>query len=1166
MKNSQEILSAPNKSADILHQDITQMFPGEVISCRIENGRLVPEWFSEGMPFFSGYSQEEFQTLLKEDFLNIVHEEDKVQMMTAIKTQSYSDVYFRMLHGQDIFKWCYMKCVVEESNWAMLYGFITEMPAQNQFLQNIVDGMADEIYVIHKETYELLYINHPSHVTHERGGCVGQKCYEALYQKSEPCSFCTLKTHSPGGMYHAMPVEEEGRFLEARFDEICWNGIPAYVKYIRDITDDVLAQREKDRLEQYFQIILQYLPGGVAIVCYKSDGTIIPEFMSNGFVEMVKMSYDDVWKLYSEDFVTEVHPDEREYVRINLERCIAERLEWYEMTYRLRKGTGGYVWVKATFSAIQGEENDVRVYINYYDITNERERQEQLQQQYENMIFQHHAQFGRDILFLGHGNVTKNVILELNDYTNANLLQTFGSERNAFLTGVGSFIVDKKERDLFLNTFLCESSLESFQKGDTERIQDCYLKFPKDTRGRYVQFKMILVETPDTGDVTGIFTATDITNQMIRDKLVHQLTTESYDMVADVDLVNNQYYLLEGVDIDGVPVVDRWNKLERLLEDKVLPREREYLISRLDSQYILQRLEKDGAYSISYSITTEQGDIHTKNLKVFAVDLRLGRVCLSRTDITESVREQQGLLNMIAYTFDMACFLERDSKRLIMYTRDTVLKNLPPYVVTDYDKVQEYMERYYDSEEVSDIFDIENMCRKLEEEPAGYDFILSCREKEKICYKQINVLWGNKTHRTICMVRADVTDTLAVEHRIQEELKEALEQAEVASKAKSDFLASMSHDIRTPMNAIMGMTSLALAHLDEPERVEDYLQKISVSSKHLLSLINDILDMSQIEQSRIQLNDARISVTELVEQLNTIMAPQAKNAGIKFSVCVEDISHPYFIGDHLRINQILINILGNAFKFTAEGGTVDFNIKEIPAKQQGEWGRYCFTIRDTGVGMTEEFKECLFEPFMRSKETMKVEGTGLGLSITKGLVDLMGGSISVESQLHKGTTFQIELECKLAEEQDDQNVNGQKENENDENILQGLHFLVVEDNAINSEILCELLEMDGATFTVRENGYLGATEFQNTRPGIYDAILMDIQMPVMNGLEAAATIRALERPDAQTIPIIAMTANAFAEDVQASLKSGMNDHVAKPINMDELCSAIAKHVRKKKEL
>lgn len=732
------------------------------------------------------------------------------------------------------------------------------------------------------------------------------------------------------------------------------------------------------------------------------------------------------------------------------------------------------------------------------------------------------------------------------------------------MTGVGSFIVDKKERDLFLNTFLCESSLESFQKGDTERIQDCYLKFPKDTRGRYVQFKMILVETPDTGDVTGIFTATDITNQMIRDKLVHQLTTESYDMVADVDLVNNQYYLLEGVDIDGVPVVDRWNKLELPLEDKVLPREREYLISRLDSQYILQRLEKDGAYSISYSITTEQGDIHTKNLKVFAVDLRLGRVCLSRTDITESVREQQGLLNMIAYTFDMACFLERDSKRLIMYTRDTVLKNLPPYVVTDYDKVQEYMERYYDSEEVSDIFDIENMCRKLEEEPAGYDFILSCREKEKICYKQINVLWGNKTHRTICMVRADVTDTLAVEHRIQEELKEALEQAEVASKAKSDFLASMSHDIRTPMNAIMGMTSLALAHLDEPERVEDYLQKISVSSKHLLSLINDILDMSQIEQSRIQLNDARISVTELVEQLNTIMAPQAKNAGIKFSVCVEDISHPYFIGDHLRINQILINILGNAFKFTAEGGTVDFNIKEIPAKRRGEWGRYCFTIRDTGVGMTEEFKECLFEPFMRSKETMKVEGTGLGLSITKGLVDLMGGSISVESQLHKGTTFQIELECKLAEEQDDQNVNGQKENENDENILQGLHFLVVEDNAINSEILCELLEMDGATFTVRENGYLGATEFQNTRPGIYDAILMDIQMPVMNGLEATATIRALERPDAQTIPIIAMTANAFAEDVQASLKSGMNDHVAKPINMDELCSAIAKHVRKKR--
>lgn len=1162
VKNSEEILSVRSKSADIMRQDIIQMFPGEIISCRIENGHLIPEWFSERMPLFSGYSHEEFETLLKEDFLNIIYEEDRGQIMAAVTAQPNFDVYFRMLHGRDGFKWCYMKGVVEESESAMLYGFITEMSAQDQLLRNVVDEMADEIYVIHKETYELMYVNHTDEGVHDYSDCVGRKCYEALYNKSEPCSFCTLKSYSPGGKYHTMPVKEEGLFLETRFDETCWNGMPAYVKYIHDITNEVQVQKEKARLEQYFQTILQYLPDGVIVLCYKADGSVTPEFISNGFVEMVKMSYDTVWKFYVENFVSGVHPDDREYVRTNIKRCISEGLEWHELTYRLRKGTGGYIWVKASVSAIQGEENDARIYVCYHDITEEREKQEQLQQQYENMIFQHHRQLGRDILILGHCSVTKNVILEIDDYTDSSLLQTFGSERDTFFKGIGSLIVDEKEREKFLNTYLNEPSLAAFGRGDTEQIQNCYIKLPKECQGRYVQFKVILVETPATEDVAGILTVTDITDRTIREKLVRQLTTENYDMVADVDLVNDRFYVLTGMDFDNDAVVEHWDELEQLIQDNVLPGERDYVVSRLDPQYILERLQKEGSYSISYSMTTEQGHINTKSLKIFAVDLRLGRVCLSRTDITESIREQQGLLNMIAYTFDMACFLDLGSEILTLYTRDTVLKNLSPYVVTDYGKVQEHMERYYDSEEISDIFDIEKMCQRLEESPAGYDFILSCHEKEKTCYKQINVLWGNKTHRTICMVRADVTDTLAAEHRVQEELKEALEQAKVANKAKSDFLASMSHDIRTPMNAIMGMTSLALAHLDKPERVEDYLQKISVSSKHLLSLINDILDMSQIEQSRIQLNEVRISVTELVEQLNTIMAPQAKNAGINFSVYVDDILHPYFIGDHLRINQILINILGNAFKFTAEGGTVDFCMKEIPARQQGDWARYCFKIRDTGVGMSEEFKKHLFEPFMRSKETVKVEGTGLGLSITKGLVDLMGGNISVESQLYKGTTFQIELECKAAEEQENQGVYGQKEDGNDENLLQGLHFLVVEDNAINSEILCELLEIQGASSTVKENGYLGVTEFQNTRPGTYDAILMDIQMPVMNGLEATAVIRNLERPDAQTIPIIAMTANAFAEDVQASLESGMNDHVAKPISMEELCGAIARHVRK----
>lgn len=1163
MKNLQEILSSPNKLTDPLHQNIVRMFPGGVICCRVEGQCLIPEWFSEKMPYFLGYSYEEFQELLKGDFLNAVHPEERQQVMTAITTQLSPDLYFRMFHRKEGFKWCHMNGVLERTESVMLYGFITEMSAQAKLLQNIADETADEIYVIHKETYELLYINHQNHAACEHSCYIGQKCYEVICNKSEPCSFCTLKKPAVQGQSHVIQVKEKGRFYETRFHEICWNGMPAYVKYVHDVTEDILARREKERLEQYFQTVLQYLPGGVAVVCHRADGTVVPEFLSNGFVEMVKMSYDEAWKLYMEDAMAGVHPEDRECVSAYLSSCITQGQERHEMTYRLQKGTGGYLWTKARFSVIQGEGEDVRVYVNYHDITEEREAQEKLRQQYENMIFQHHKLPGKNTLILGHCNVTANTISEIDDYTDSDLLETFGSEREGFFRGIGSLIVDENERQLFLNTYLNEPALAAYQRGDTEQIQNCYIKLPKESQGRYVQFKVMLVETPGTGDVTGILTVTDSTDQSIREKLIRQLTAKSYDLVADVDLIHDRYFMLAGVNFDDEPVFGQHSyKLNRLLWDKVLPREREYVSQRLETQYILQRLEKEGSYSISYSVMTEQGGINTKSLKIFAVDLRLGRICLARTDITESVREQQGLLNMIAYTFDMACFLNLDSEIMTIHTRNTVLNNLSPYVASNYSMVLQHLKEHCDHEEVENQFDLEKMRQRLEEVPSGYDFVLAYRDKEGLRYKQMNVLWGNETHRTICMVRADVTDTLAAEYQAKETLEEALKQAEEANKAKSDFLASMSHDIRTPMNAIMGMTSLALAHLDEKERVEDYLQKISVSSKHLLSLINDILDMSQIEQARIQLNETRISITELVEQMRAIMELQAKNAGICFTIHMGEVFHPYFMGDHLRINQVLINILGNAFKFTAEGGAVDFRIEEITSRQQGEWVRYRFVIKDTGIGMSEEFQKCLFEPFVRNKATMKIGGTGLGLSITKGLVDLMGGTISVESCQHRGTSFQVELELRIAEEQTDENTYGVTGKENSENILQGLHFLVVEDNAINSEILCEILEMHGATSTVRGDGYLGMMEFQNAQPGTYDGILMDIQMPVMDGLEAAAAIRKLERPDARTIPIIAMTANAFAEDVQASLRSGMNAHVSKPISIDELRTAVAKYVRK----
>lgn len=557
----------------------------------------------------------------------------------------------------------------------------------------------------------------------------------------------------------------------------------------------------------------------------------------------------------------------------------------------------------------------------------------------------------------------------------------------------------------------------------------------------------------------------------------------------------------------------------------------------------------------------DSGDIRIKNMTVFATDLRLGRVCLARTDITESVRQQQGLLYMIAYTFDLAGFVDLSSGgRLTMYTRDTVLKNLPPFIMENYDEAIMRFLGSHDSEDakrdVRELFRTKTMLKNLREKPSGYDFLFSYKEDDgSLRYKQVNVLWGDANHRTICLVRADVTDMLASERQTKKILEDALALAEEANKAKSEFLSAMSHDIRTPMNAITGMTALAAAHLDDRERVADCLKKISVSSRHLLSLVNDILDMSKIESSKITLNRMSISLSGLVEQLSAIIAPQAGGAGLRFVINKGDIRHDCFYGDVLRINQILINILSNAVKFTPEGGTVEFRIEELETCREPEHTRYRFTVRDTGIGMSEEFLSHIFDPFTRSNRTAGIEGTGLGLSITKGLVDLMGGTISVESRVGEGTTFCVELEGECADGMD-----SDVSEETDAGILEpgadtllaGRRFLIAEDNAINAEIISELLRMFGAEPVLRQNGAQAVREFRDAPAGTYDAVLMDIQMPVMNGYEAARAIRETDREDAGTIPVIAMTANAFAEDVEKSRRAGMNAHISKPVSAGEL--------------
>ena len=390
---------------------------------------------------------------------------------------------------------------------------------------------------------------------------------------------------------------------------------------------------------------------------------------------------------------------------------------------------------------------------------------------------------------------------------------------------------------------------------------------------------------------------------------------------------------------------------------------------------------------------------------------------------------------------------------------------------------------------------------------------------------------------------------------INRQLEEARIFAERANDSKTRFLANMSHDIRTPMNAIIGLTKLMQYHLGDEEVLKSYITKLQFSSHYLLDLINDILDLSKIENGSMELRPEPMDIGKQIEQVVTIIRPKIDDKKQNLSVQSECREFGCLKGDPVRFRQVLMNLFSNAVKYTPEGGNIRFIIRET---ERNEYERkYQFIIEDNGIGMTPEFIEHIFEPFARAESEVKeIQGTGLGMAITKSIIDAMGGSIQVESTPGKGSRFCIRLSFEICKEAVLDTVKEIREDTEKNISLRGMHFLCAEDNELNAEILKSIMEVEGAKCTIYENGKLLTEAFETVHPGQYDGILLDVQMPVMNGYETARRIRSSRNPLGKKIPIIAMTANAFSEDIRRCMDAGMDAHIAKPIDISMLKNAM----------
>lgn len=463
--------------------------------------------------------------------------------------------------------------------------------------------------------------------------------------------------------------------------------------------------------------------------------------------------------------------------------------------------------------------------------------------------------------------------------------------------------------------------------------------------------------------------------------------------------------------------------------------------------------------------------------------------------------------------------------------------------------------RREDADRLLQQISFENLERKLQAEGI-YTVECDMLDGRGTSRKQIRFVYANKEKNIILITRMDISSMLLKEKEKQHQLEDALNLAEQANTAKSEFLATISHEIRTPMNVIIGMTQLAKDEADNHEAVLEYIDEIGLSSRHLLNLVNNVLDMSKIEKGEFSLHPQRYSFEELRKNVSTMFTPLCGQKHISF-VIQEYGEQPDMMVDKMRLNQVMFNLLNNAVKYTDFGGEIQF----IILNQCREDDIYIkFIIQDDGIGMSKEFQEQMFEPFTQENNTVVAssQGTGLGLSIAKGIVDKMGGELSVSSVIGKGTTFCVCITIPIAKDyiykRELRNVELQEVD------FSGKRILVVEDHNVNQMIMTKLLKNKGAEVLLAENGKLGVEEFAASEPGSIDAILMDVRMPEMDGLQATRAIRALRRRDAASVPIIAMTANAYDEDREKSGAAGMNCHLAKPIDTRVLYDTLEKYL------
>lgn len=928
--------------------------------------------------------------------------------------------------------------------------------------------------------------------------------------------------------------------------------IENYKKFISDLKN--IQEKNEKKLENY-KSILENSPGGLVKMELNSEDVVKPVFISEGFLRITKMSRQEMEKTYAKDVFDGVHPDDYIRVKEKFYEILVNKGKEFHDTYRLITGDGTYVWVQVTSST--SIENGIKVYnVAYLDVTDRVKIEEEqfLQKQkleitieYSNLMY-----FEYDI---------KNHIA----YGNKKIVDTFnvsGVINNFPEEWLKAGYVHKNDEIIYRNAF------KNIDNGSSYEEFQVRLYNPPEKKWKWLRFRCNVIYDKFMNPERAICGVDDISPFKEIEEMIESTVEKNFDFIGLVDIEKEvveysvNFYNSTKKGIKNIKNINYYDVINDRGYFLISEQDKERILKKYSLENIRRELKEQDKYVFTYNIVDVSGDIKTKSTQCYYIDDQNKKICITSSDVTESIKDKQNLLNLLVNTVERAGIIDVETGNYIMHTVDTVKKGIQPLNGEDFENYcYEVLIENNDeatADEYFKNFKIKNILKNLNKNINGYDITYTLKEKNKLSYKIAKIFWVDNNHTHIGFLRTDIT-VAEVKYREQKQiLTGALNLAEEANNAKSDFLAAMSHDLRTPMNAIVGMTEIALSEPDNHSQILESLDIVKHSSKQLLGLLNDLLEMSRIESGKMIFTKEKFSHSLEYKKLLERIERTAKIKNITLRQYFS-IKNDVCIGDPLKIHRILDNLLSNAIKFTNNGGEISIQIEEHPYDKEN-YGLYQIKISDNGLGMDDETKNHIFEPFYRSKrkESRIQEGSGLGLSIVKKIIDFSDGVIEVESELNKGTIFTVKLPIRLANSSMDIGLNNEIKNEvvnknknKDYNFLTGKNVLLVEDHPINQRVAIKILEKINMNVVVAENGKIAVDLFEK-KGEEFDIILMDIQMPEMNGYEATKLIRNSHKKNSKLIPIIAMTANAFTEDMKKSLEVGMNKHLSKPIIPEKL--------------